>query len=516
MPTVLDSFVLEIGLDPTKLDRGQRDAMDKLRRFEQEATKSGKSIEAQSKKTSDMFAQVKKEVLGGIGLFLGFTAAKKFLTDVTNLDAMTGRFSKTIGMNVGDLATWEGAIKQVGGSAQSAVSGLGGLSGELNRFLLTGQGGGLSVFKSLNINLLDQNHHLKTAGQLWLELADAVQGMDPAKAAAFLSMIPGANQYLVNFALLGSKAMKKYLEDSKRSDDSMKDATKSAQDYQKSLTLLDQAVTNLGRHLVDWLMPAIRGTLDLTTAAVKGLDESFQTKPGTPARDAIDRKNQSESEAQMKRLGLGPPGDIFGKWPDEKGGSDSSTGGESGGPTGNWGNFLSGLSYLETSKRNVSNAGSSAKGYFQFLDGTASKAQRSGLPDPQHGNYAQQAAAAMAYIKKFYPQAAAAIDRGDYGKAEIMLRGEWPSLPGGSQPQSAARYRNFFGLLSGGAPAVAPGVASNGRSPGGSSTTKTTNVTVENVHIVAPAANDASSVAKEIGPALHRSVTAAAANSGAQ
>jgi len=131
-------------------------------------------------------------------------------------------------------------------------------------------------------------------------------------------------------------------------------------------------------------------------------------------------------------------------------GSGGAIGG--GGPGGNWGNFLAGLSYLETSHQNVGNRSSSAQGFFQFLRGTAAQAIGAGLADPRAGGYGQQAAATMSYIQRFLPQAAQAIQRGDFQSAIGLLRGVWPSLPGGSQSQSAGRYRTFQDILGGGGP----------------------------------------------------------------
>lgn len=516
MATVLDSFVIELGLDPEKLDRGQRETMNKLRRFEEQATRSGKSIEAQQKKTSDLFAQTKKEVLGGLGLIMGFFGAKKFIDNITALDAMTGRFSKTIGMNVDDLAAWEGALKQVGGTTQDAISGLGGLAGALNHYLVTSSASGLEVFNNLHVALFDHNHQLRKAGQLWLDLSAAVQGMPKPRAAALLALVPGANQSLINLALLGPAAMKKSLEESRKVNDAMKPATEAAQEYQKSISLLDQAFMNLGRHLETWIMPALTSMLNAITEAVKGLDTSIFSYPSGKDRAKKDNKYWQDQESQWMDYGEGPPADVFAFWPDKLGSSKGSGSGVKGGnPLGNEWRFLKALSYLETNDRDVGNAHSSAKGYFQFLDGTAAKARRAGLRDPQHGNFAEQGEAAMEYIKRFYPKAAAAIDNADYTTAIALLPKEWSSLPGGSQPQSRARYKTFFGMLRHDAPAIAANVSNNSRSTVGGDS-KTTNVTMGDVNIIAPAAHDAHGVASSVGPAVQRSISAAAANSGPQ
>jgi hypothetical protein len=117
-------------------------------------------------------------------------------------------------------------------------------------------------------------------------------------------------------------------------------------------------------------------------------------------------------------------------------------------PTDNWSKWLKAQSFLE-SPSGAPSEQSSAKGYFQFIDGTAKKATDAGLPNPQRGNYAQQADATKQYIQRFYPEAAAAIESGDYSTAVSHLRGEWPSLPGGSQQQGTNQYRLWNSILSG-------------------------------------------------------------------
>lgn len=115
-------------------------------------------------------------------------------------------------------------------------------------------------------------------------------------------------------------------------------------------------------------------------------------------------------------------------------------------PSSNWSNWLRGQSFLE-SPTGAPSRESSAKGYFQFIDGTARKALAAGLPNPQVGSYQQQADATRAYIEHFYPRAAQAISQGDFPSAVPLLRSEWPSLPGGSQAQSADQYSQWNRIL---------------------------------------------------------------------
>lgn len=256
MSMVIDSLVLELGLDASKFTAGQRDAIDSLRRMEERAKSSGTQVEAQSKKILDLLSSVRREAIGAITGILGGRGIGEFVGYITNLNAQTGRLAYTMDVSAGTLRAWQGAISQAGGSAQSANSALGGLSSEMSRFTLTGQSSMLPVLSRLGVGLYDQNHNLKTTTALWLDLADAVQGMDPGQASAFLGMIPGANADMINFALTGRKAMEGFIASAARARDLTGQDVEAAKEYQKQLSLLKDSADGLGQSIVTLFGPA--------------------------------------------------------------------------------------------------------------------------------------------------------------------------------------------------------------------------------------------------------------------
>ena len=513
---VLDSFVLELGLDPSKFTTGQREAMDSLRKMEEVSLGSGRAIEAQGKKTLDLLSSFRREAIATLGLVFGGREAKEFLNWITSVDASAGRLGKTLGMTGTEVSTWGGAIRSIGGSTESATAALGGLSGEMSRFQLTGQSSILPVLSRLGVSLYDQNRNLKTAGQLWLDLAGAVEGMDPRQATAFLQMIPGANQDMINFALLGRRAMEDYLKVSRQSAPTPEQIA-AAQEYQRSLSRIDTSATNLGRTMVNWLAPALTTVMDKMNQLVTMWNATPGSAKGneivTGARAATaSRLGRPRALMEWMRDNLSVGDEDRAKWDriinnlyanDSPGRAHfaarlhaQNTG--AGNLPANWDNFLSGLSFLETSQQNAPGGpGHSASGYFQFQPPTAGRATGAGLADPRVGSYGDQAGATMQYIKRFHPEAAAAIDRGEFGPAIASLRGEWPSLPGGSQPQSAARYGVFAQELRGGGPRAG----------------STINVGGVNVYT---SAGDGAGIARDVDRSLQRSLSAGAANTGAQ
>jgi hypothetical protein len=96
-------------------------------------------------------------------------------------------------------------------------------------------------------------------------------------------------------------------------------------------------------------------------------------------------------------------------------------------------------------------------GFFQTNQNDVEDAVRRGIPRDVasamnngggRGNYsvAQQTNAIAQYIKKYKPEAAAAAGRGDWGTANSLLNGKWPSLPGGQshRPGNDAKANAFL------------------------------------------------------------------------
>lgn len=279
MPTVLDSFVLEFGLDPSQFTKAQRDVMDQMAKLNEQARKQATSVESDVKKIFDLLGSLRREALTALSIFFGGREIGEFVNHITSLDAATGRLATTLGMTAEETSAWQGAIKQAGGTAQGANAALAGLSGEMQRFQLTGQSAMLPVLSRLGISLYDQNRNLKTAGELWMDFARSVQGMNAREATAFLQMIPGATSDMINFALMGPEAMQKYIAAAKAAGTTTAESAAAAKEYQRAIEALDQSSSNLGRTIVTKVAPGLVWVMDI-------MSKLLQSKPGETGQDA--------------------------------------------------------------------------------------------------------------------------------------------------------------------------------------------------------------------------------------
>ncbi|MCC8963777.1 hypothetical protein H8A95_16015 [Bradyrhizobium sp. Pear76] len=518
--TVIDELVLELGLDGRNFTKEQKELLSQLRELEEESLKGANRAERNAKNLTDMFASFRREAIGALGVFLGGRGVMEFTNYITGMDANVGRLAQTMNMSAREIAAWQGAARAAGGTGEGVTGTLQAMTQDMNRFMLTGQGTLAQMLRPLGIGLFDVNGRLKTAGELMEELAAAAQHMDPARFSAFFGMLPGANQESLNLLINGRDELRRILEAQRQLNNVTPESIRLAKQYQEVTVELDTSMTSFGRNLAVLVLPAITSV----TGALGQLFAKWNVTPGS-----AEDKAQSSALRDKLVSRFGSPRAILewiaGNWPigdpketlaladklygpkgqDERDAAKTATAGATtarsiaqGGT--NWTNFLSGLSYLETSHQNVGNNTSSAQGYFQFLKGTAKRATDAGIPDPRYGSYDEQSDATKRYIERFYPKAAEAIARGDYQGAEQMLKGEWPSLPGGIQQQTPARYSTYRQTL-------------QGNQSTSNSSTKTVQVGSVIVHTQA---KDAEGIGRDIKPVLERGETVSQFNTGAE
>lgn len=502
---VVDSLVVQLSLDPTKFTAGQKDAIASLRKFEDQATRTGKNIEAQGKKTEEFFANLKREATVLLGTFLGGRGVKEFVSYITSADAATNRLSKTVGMSTRDLSAWQGAIRQIGGSAESATGGIVGMNDAVQQFLLTGELPALRVFNQLGVSLFNAKGQVKDAGEMWLTIADAIKGVDPVRATALLKFLPGANQDMINFALMGRPIMERYLEVQRQIGVATAESGVAAEDYQRALSQLTTSAERLGQSLLTTVTPALVGIMNifenlLGFGKAKGIGLThgpgllWAQLFGTPEdlqerRDAFHEADRMARESLDKRVSAKKKLDDL---IEEKRGLDVKPGAGSSSPqTRRLMDAISGVGGLNrvTAMNDAFHGGLGAHGAGNALDVTVN--------DP-----AQSAAISAAIRAKLAEMGIAANVIDEYRNPSARATGGHihvsaiPSL-GGFIPGAAA----------------AAGAVTNSRSSVANSSSANTNI---GTIVINDASGDPDRVASGISGALRRQSLTAPANFGQQ
>lgn len=138
MPTVVDSLIVTLGLDPSEFEKGQKAAAAAFLKTRDAAVKSGDDIEKSSKRAADGFDRVTKSALGLFAILVGTSSVAEFVTGITQADAAVGRLSSNVGLSARNLQAWQAAFQRVGGTAEGASATASTANGQLMNARING------------------------------------------------------------------------------------------------------------------------------------------------------------------------------------------------------------------------------------------------------------------------------------------------------------------------------------------------------------------------------------------
>lgn len=482
---VIDELLVVLGLDSSKFNQGQREALDAFRKTKQGADEFAKDVERQSMKMADVFGIVRRGALGIVGALAGGEAAS-FINHIAGMDAATGRFAKTVNTNVENLSTWQGMIRMIGGEGAAATSVMVSLQRQIETVR---QGGGMfegkfaALMGRAGATLSDDSDASLRKIRSYISGEMAAGRMTGAAAGNWLSSIPGMNQDMINLLTMTTNEFNALAAAAKKAGVATNESAEAGALLTKAFTTLIlriEDVTRMLSPLFDILTKPFnqigKGDAPGLEKMMQGLTGGISFEPGS-AMDRLDKALWGDSKgaaggrasgadretwirAFAQSLGIDPQVAVkvaksegFGTYVGDKGTS--------------FGDF----------QLHVTPGGRGK------AVGDAFRAE-TGLDPSDPAN--EKA------MDRFALQWAAKHGWGDFHGAARVGLGQWSGISSGAK--AAAAGRNI--------------------SNSSSSSSSSSEVNIGTVHVNAPNATDADGIAKEIGPAMKRSSIAAPANYG--
>ena len=452
MTTVLDVFVIELGLDPKKFTAGQKAAMSSFKQAQEEATSRAKLIEAAGARAAQFFTRLRTEVVGFAALLIGGRGLKDFVAGVVVSNAAVGRLARTMDLAPRELARWRNAFYLGGGSVDGITSSLQSLTGEIQQFQLTGQSSLLPYLYQLGVGFTDNDGKIKTSTQLLLDVADALHRMDPARAAEFGKALHLDNDS-INTIIRGRAALSDLLDEADRLNRITDADVAAAERLQRAWRRSELSTQSWGHALLTDLTPGLETGLGWIDKILQKSVELRDTwRGGASFSDRF-----APAAGSLRYL---PPGSVK---PGATGGGDVSLG------------VLALMKVLESA---VPGARFTALND-AYHAGTSSKhASGLALDLTTSGDHAAVASA----IRQMLGPGASVLD--EYDPRQRSARSTGPHIHVQfSTPEDAARYAR-------GASAGSGGGVTNNRS------TSATDVRIGAVNVSVPTARDAADVSR--------------------
>ena len=268
MPTVIDSLVVELGLDANQFKEGSREVEAFLDKAKSVTTRLGESVEGTTHKITEVFTALKGGFGGLLGV-LGGAAIGSFIDRVIQMDAHTSRLARSLGTNTRELSIWQGIVKQVGGTAEEASASFAAMSDAMAG-IQAGAGipsgpqamvmarAGIRAGMPVN-DILDRLASFAEKSQ--------AGGMSPQMVRFFLQQFPGMSQGMINALMGGTKELERMRKAAADLAPLEEERAKQAEAMQKDFAQLDLALIRLARET----FPGLAAVINDLTGDIKSL-----------------------------------------------------------------------------------------------------------------------------------------------------------------------------------------------------------------------------------------------------
>lgn len=250
---VIDSLVVTLGMDAAKFKKGAKETDEALDKTTKNTNKASKEMEAWGKNAAASISKLRNEVLGLLAVFTAGVGIKNFVENTINSTASLGRMSANLNMSAKDLAMWQLANKNAGGSVEGMTAQLKEAAGEVEKFKMGQSSDSAQWFYRLGGDpaaLKDGNSYLMARAKI---IAD-IYKVNPTRAQ-FVASQMGISEDTFNLLKQGPEAVERYRQAQARLADEQAKASGPMEALRKKLDTLKNNFEAIGVKILTSLMP---------------------------------------------------------------------------------------------------------------------------------------------------------------------------------------------------------------------------------------------------------------------
>lgn len=249
MADIIDSFVVELGLDPTKYKDGIKKFRDDLKNTRDETRRQTREMESDARRAQESFSNLKSELIGLFLVAAGANSLGNLIGDMIHGAAVTGRFANNIGTATEEVSAFEGAVRSMGGSAEDARAALAALNSEYTSYSLTGRATHDADLAAMGISA----HDLSSPMGLASALAERSQHMSRREFAARMQRI-GMPESVINTLARGRQGLHDLIEEQYRLGVVTERDSRIAQQFERDWANLTTQLRGELRPELSWLV----------------------------------------------------------------------------------------------------------------------------------------------------------------------------------------------------------------------------------------------------------------------
>lgn len=211
--SVIDSLVVELGLDPKNFTDGQKKAAEAQLDFQKGTQKTQKDLDGFEKTGKQAFDNVAKSALTLFAIIAGGRGIKDLIGDAISMSAAAGRMATNIGISTTALSAWENAVRDVGGSKSDADSAFSTLTQAIASAEAGQPNATAAILQQHGIKLTNANGTQRDPTAIMGDVANWFHELTPQMATFFGGQL-GFNQSMISLLEKGAAGVAPLLQPS--------------------------------------------------------------------------------------------------------------------------------------------------------------------------------------------------------------------------------------------------------------------------------------------------------------
>jgi len=284
MPTVIDTLIVKLGLDPKDFTKGEKEAAAATLDLEKKVKRSGQGISGELTKMAAKWLSVAAAI----------AAVKKAVTIIDDVAERTRRLgidARNYGIAANEMRNFENAVESSGGTAEAARQSIAGLNKAVFDLAYNGQmSDSLVMLARLGVQFQTTTGAARSFKDIALDTADAIQkaqaqGMTRENAFQFLQQA-GFDQGTANLLLSGRTGVEAELAAQEKRRQIEAGDLQKAEDIRRASIGKDQALETL----------KVRG-MNTAGGIQEGVNNFIEKLSGGKPSEALDQLTNAASNA---------------------------------------------------------------------------------------------------------------------------------------------------------------------------------------------------------------------------
>lgn len=295
MATIIDSLVVELGLDSSKFTKGQQQAIDALRKLQEQAEKSSKGIKSGFENLSNDLSKLTSYALKFSAALLGAKGIEETFIKITQQNNSLSKTAEVIGVNSVELSKWEGVARRAGGSVEEIRGAFQGAAKAISEINVTGPN--TEFFQWLNKlgvnfrNFTDQKGQLSDFTGFFEKIGEGMKKLPEGERVLAAGALGLGNQNIVLF----NQNIKKMLDDQEKIGFATNQQIDDSRQLVNQWVELQERMENVARILTEKVTPAMTQLLQYMNRG----------DPGPSHPSTFNREDRAQRTADLNRFRSG-------------------------------------------------------------------------------------------------------------------------------------------------------------------------------------------------------------------